>query len=59
MCHKPTRTEQDARRSTADARREHAEAPRPKPRTWPRGNPEPDRGDLERSTERLHAVLGR
>ena len=27
--------------------------------TRPRGNPEPDRHDLERSQERLEAVLGR
>jgi hypothetical protein len=27
--------------------------------TRPRGNPEPDRRDLERSRERMEAVLGR
>jgi hypothetical protein len=27
--------------------------------TRPRGNPEPDRHDLERSQERMEAVLGR
>jgi hypothetical protein len=48
------------RRSRPAARREERNEPLP---TWqntrPRGNPEPDARDLERSRERLEALLGR
>jgi hypothetical protein len=51
-----------ARRATAPPTRASQEAAEPLP-TWrntrPRGNPEPDRQDLERSRERFEALLGR
>jgi hypothetical protein len=49
-------------RADASRKRQQKEAPEPLP-TWrntrPRGNPEPDRQDLERSRERFEALLGR
>ena len=39
--------------------RRRPETPRPFENTRPRGNPEPDRRDLERSVERLEMLLGR
>jgi hypothetical protein len=49
-------------RAGAPRKRKQQEAPEPLP-TWrntrPRGNPEPDRQDLERSRERFEALLGR
>ena len=46
----------------AARKRQRNETPEPLP-TWrntrPRGNPEPDRQDLERSRERFEALLGR
>jgi hypothetical protein len=49
-------------RAEAPRQREQQEAHEPLP-TWrntrPRGNPEPDRQDLERSRERFEALLGR
>ena len=57
----PTKTAPRRERSprSRDTRRE---TPEPLP-TWrntrPRGNPEPDRQDLERSRERFEALLGR
>ena len=54
-----TKTE-TARRPEVAARPEAAHEPVP---TWrntrPRGNPETDRRDFERSVERMEAVLGR
>ena len=58
MCMKRARS--DAER--LNARNEEAKKPsRPQPwrNTRPRGNPEPDRRDLERSVERLEMLLGR
>jgi hypothetical protein len=49
-------------RTGAPRERRHQDAGEPLP-TWrntrPRGNPEPDRQDLERSRERFEALLGR
>ena len=56
-----TNRRQDSRAS-APRKRKKQEALEPLP-TWrntrPRGNPEPDRQDLERSRERFEALLGR
>ena len=58
MCYKPTRDERESPGVTGkDVRREH-EARRPGPTTRPRGNGKTDRRDMDRGTERLHAVLG-
>jgi len=55
---KPAR--QDAERPNTRAP-ERAQPPKPEPwrNTRPRGNPETDHRDLERSMERLEMVLGR
>jgi len=49
-------------RASAPRKRKQQDALEPLP-TWrntrPRGNPEPDRQDLERSRERFEALLGR
>jgi hypothetical protein len=59
----PTKTDSRAEtRTSAPRERRPREAEEPLP-TWrntrPRGNPEPDREDLERSRERFEALLGR
>jgi hypothetical protein len=49
-------------RHTAEQEERHEPRHEPVPvwdNTRPRGNPEPDRHDLERSQERMEAVLGR
>jgi hypothetical protein len=60
MPSKPAR--RPARQETAPRTRRQQPATEPLP-TWrntrPRGNPEPDRQDLERSRERFEALLGR
>jgi len=47
-------------RAEVPPRPDHAREPVP---TWrntsPRGNPQPDAGDVKRSMERMEAVLGR
>ena len=58
MCFKPTRSEQDRTREVSDRDRAH-EPPQPWANTRPRENPEPDPGDLERSLEKLTALVGR
>ena len=59
MCFRAIEPERDvARAKEARDRREHESRRRP-PTTRPRGNQEPDRRDLERSAEKLEAVLGR
>jgi hypothetical protein len=49
--------------ANAQPNRDRREDPREPVPTWrntrPRGNPEPDRQDLERSRERFEALLGR
>jgi hypothetical protein len=68
MCYKPNRAEHEAReklearpddepRPEREPWREH-EARRRGPTTRPRGNPEAEWPEVERSSERLHAVLG-
>jgi hypothetical protein len=58
MCMKPARS--DAERLTAHAPQGNQRSrPQPWRNTRPRGNPEPDRRDLERSLERLEMLLGR
>ena len=59
MCFKPTESEHDRTREVKghDARRHDPE--RPWANTHPRENPEPDRRDLERSVEKLSALVGR
>ena len=56
MCFKPLKSEQ-----SQDARRRLAERPVKKPSqtTRPRGNAPVDQRDLERSRERLAALVGR
>lgn len=58
MPHKTARGA-DSRKRARDTRADRQE---PLP-TWrntrPRGNPEPDRGDVERSRERMESLLGR
>ena len=59
-----TRTDRRPERSAdASREREEREDPHEPLPTWrntrPRGNPEPDRQDLERSRERFAALLGR
>jgi hypothetical protein len=60
MCHKPTRAEGQAKLERWA--KERRERDRTEPGTWlkthPRGNPDPDRYDLERGIERLEATLG-
>jgi hypothetical protein len=55
-------TKTDRRPESRSGARSKQEAREPLP-TWrntrPRGNPEPDRKDLERSRERFEALLGR
>jgi hypothetical protein len=55
-------TKTDRRRERRSGARSKEGAREPLP-TWrntrPRGNPEPDRQDLERSRERFEALLGR
>jgi hypothetical protein len=59
VTHLRTAARPDAR---TEKDREQAERHEPLP-TWrntrPRGNPEPDRQDVERGRERLEALLGR
>jgi hypothetical protein len=60
----PSKTEsRPERRTDARRRREPQRDTRDTLPTWrntrPRGNPEPDRQDLERSRERFEALLGR
>jgi len=53
--------EKRAARHDSPPQRERAESHEDQPtwrRTRPRGNPEVDRADLERSTERLEMLLG-
>jgi hypothetical protein len=52
-------TNTDLRDTSARDRVEAQERPPIWRNTRPRGNPAPDRHDLERSIERLEAVLGR
>jgi hypothetical protein len=58
MCYKPTRPEHEPRRESKDDDRREHEPRRPRPTTKPRGNGDPDRRDIDRGAERLHAVLG-
>jgi hypothetical protein len=55
-----TKTERDRKSRARTPSTPEAREPVP---TWrntrPRGNPEPDRQDLERSRERFEALLGR
>jgi hypothetical protein len=61
MCHKPSRTEGQAKlQRWADERREHGPArPTTSDNVRPRGNGDRDEHDLERGIERLEAMLGR
>ena len=59
MCFRPTQEEREAARAKEERGRREHEARGRQPTTRPRGNGERDRRDLDRSTERLHAVLGR
>jgi hypothetical protein len=61
MCHKPSRAEGQAKlQRWAQERGERRPATADTAKnTRPRGNPDPDRHDLERGIERLEAMLGR
>jgi hypothetical protein len=49
----------ESRRGSRDTRAEQREPVPTWRNTRPRGNPEPDREDLERSRERFESLLGR
>ena len=59
MCFRPDQPERDAAREKERRQQREHEARGRQPTTRPRGNGEQDRRDFDRSTERLHAVLGR
>jgi hypothetical protein len=58
MCMKPARSEAERLTARAPESTRHSR-PQPWRNTRPRGNPEPDRRDVERSVERLEMLLGR
>ena len=59
MCFKPTQSERDAALEKERRQQREHEARGRQPTTRPRGNGQEDRRDMERSTEKFHAVLGR
>ena len=62
MCHKPNRSEGQAKlQQWAEERESSApeEHGHQSDNVHPRGNQDPDSGDLERSVERFEALLGR
>jgi hypothetical protein len=59
MCYKRSEAEREVTRLQETERREQHRRPEPWRNTKPRGNQEPDRHDLERSVERLEALVGR
>ena len=58
MCFKSTQSDQDAIRAKLVKRRE-SQPGRPGTSTHPRGNGDLDRRDVERSVEKLTALVGR
>jgi hypothetical protein len=58
MCFKSSRPDRDERRQQRDEPRQ-AERQRPSDNPRPRGNGEMDRQDVERSLEKMTALVGR